>query len=179
MTERYKLIEEAFTNKLGEVINVGDIVIIVTTCAHSVNVNKGAFLGFYETRGWNGKKEVRCVVGVDDEHEFRVHKTTGRKFRNLWSIPDSLEPTAEQLGVEDPGPSPQPSYSVWALPPAERAAYEVKRREHEEKSRKFYTARHAWLEKEFPPQKEKFVRRTVLQKNKIFKSADSLVGKRL
>lgn len=82
MASRPKLVEQTFINELGESINVGDKVIIVTKRWQRVHVCRGSYLGVYQGIDW--RVDVRCVV-MCEEYTWHYRDKEGREYG--WSYP--------------------------------------------------------------------------------------------
>lgn len=80
----------AFTNDIGQVINPGDEVIIVTTgYSHSVSTNKGTYIGLHKNGGAQCVKKVKTTYYAFKDTGERVPWTYFGEMNNklnAWAI---------------------------------------------------------------------------------------------
>ena len=75
MASKMKRIEAPIEGALGEKVNVGDTVMVVTTGWGNTYVAKGKYLGYVEGTGWYKQRA-----------QVEIHNT-----RNAWMTPDGKE----------------------------------------------------------------------------------------
>ena len=162
---KIKPIEQVpFTNSLGHTLNVGDNVLVVTTCTGFTNIKAGKYLGSRSYTGYNGTG-VSVSVEVIESKMKLVHKETGKEW--------DYKAFAENV------PYPVHPQIDWRLTSqVERNAI----------SNKYADDQKAWLDKRTEDQKDyhlvdfPYPRRTTLQLNRIFPlnlEAKAFVGKRI
>ena len=103
---------ESFINEKGHVINPDDAIVIVTTRAHSVNVNVGRYLGKRKTSSWSGKDRFQVVTAVNKE--------TSKLVRNddenvVWNYNSDKYPDDLKVLLKPNPPQPvYPSRNSWS-----------------------------------------------------------------
>ncbi len=77
---------EAFTNELGDVIQPGDKVLIITSgYGHNVNRYVGVFLGLRKEKYYSNRERITAVV----QYEIKVHGKWNKDGKRLhWGHPD-------------------------------------------------------------------------------------------
>lgn len=77
-----------FTNSLGQTIEPGNRVVVVTGGrGSSINTYDGIYLGCRTGIDWQKKPKIETVVEVKDRNYGYFDKTTGQKTN--WDVPNS------------------------------------------------------------------------------------------
>lgn len=182
---RNKVLPNTFINEFGESINPGDSVVVVTSGrGGSVGLYKGRYVGYFKSKTWRGTDgEVRVVVETQEEHSVNRHPTTGAEYD-----PNKDHPTDIELGTARVGYDSMPRYGgggprIWGRPTPdeqrEREEYNRKYAEWVKAHNAYYHAITLWIATNYPPVKELYWHRRTLQRNRIVKNADTLVGTKL
>lgn len=96
MREKRVRVIKPFTNMLGQVIEPGMPVFVVTTCTHQTYITKGEYIGYIERDVYRYNRETMALVAVPEPFvQARVecytsgcvYKDTGEKV--VWSKYDA------------------------------------------------------------------------------------------